>query len=116
MILKNFMRLRTRPMNHCHKGKGTILFRRVWNNQDFQTKWSFVDHTILPPGTSIGLHKHGENEEMYIILRGQGIMTVDGEEREIGAGDMILNGPWGTHGLRNDSQEDLEILVIEVGL
>lgn len=103
-------------MEHCHDGKGSIYFLEVFNKKDFDSNWSFVHRSILPPGASIGLHKHGQNEEMYCILEGTGVMTVDGEEREVKAGDLILNKPNGTHGLRNESQAPLKILVIEVTL
>ncbi|MDI6792720.1 MAG: cupin domain-containing protein [bacterium] len=44
----------------------------------------------VPPNSSIGLHKHEENEEMYFILEGRGIMTVNNEEMEVSTGDLIL--------------------------
>ena len=64
----------------------------------------------------MGLHEHGEDEEMYIILNGEGIMSIEGEERRVGKGDMILNKPHGTHGLLNDSNQELELLIIQASL
>ena len=103
-------------LEHCHEGKGSIHFLRVFESKDFESNWSFVDRSILPPGSSIGLHKHGQNEEMYFIIEGKGIMTIDGKEREVKEGDLILNKANGTHGLRNESNEVIKILVIEVNI
>ena len=68
----------------------------------------------MPKGTTIGLHKHGNDEELYIILEGTGVMHVDGEDKAVTAGDIIVNKPFGVHGLENNSEEDLKILVLEV--
>ena len=67
--------------HYIHGGKGSIHYYRVFHDEDFESSWSFIDRSILPPGSSIGLHTHGKNEEMYFIIEGNGIMAVDGEER-----------------------------------
>lgn len=68
----------------------------------------------MPAGTSIGDHKHGDDEELYIVLEGSGVMLVDGEIKEVHAGDIIVNKPFGSHALNNNSNADLKILVMEV--
>lgn len=42
------------------------------------------------------------------------MMTVNGQSREVAAGDVILNKPHWQHGLENSSEADLKILVFEV--
>ena len=39
-------------------------------------------------------------------------MTLDGERFEVEAGDITAVYPGGTHGLENNSDEDLRILVV----
>jgi mannose-6-phosphate isomerase-like protein (cupin superfamily) len=43
-------------------------------------------------------HYHKVSEEFYFVLEGAGTMEIDGEEREVGAGDAILipAGAWHT--------------------
>jgi quercetin dioxygenase-like cupin family protein len=114
MEVRNFLKAELEALDNCHKGVGTLRHTSLFKGSDFNTNIRFMNYTILPPGTSIGEHKHGDNEELYIILEGQGIMTVDGETRAVSAGDVIVNKPFGTHGLSNNSDEDLKILVMEV--
>ena len=57
---------------------------------------------------------HQNSEEIYVILEGKGIMSINGEEHEVAAGDIILNKPYWSHGLENNSDTDLKILVFEV--
>jgi mannose-6-phosphate isomerase-like protein (cupin superfamily) len=113
MIVKNIFTSATEK-KRVHEGEGLIEVSRPFIRSDFKAPWNFVDYAVLPPGTSIGLHTHGNNEELYCILEGEGVMTVNGEECRVSKGDLILNPPGGTHGLENQSTKALSILVIEV--
>jgi len=114
LILKNFYEVKKKLLERCHNGEGVISYSRVFSKEEFFTKWAFIDYLMLPPKTSVGLHEHGKDEEMYIILKGEGTMTVDGEVRKVKKGDMILTHPGSTHGCKNDSDRDLIILVVNV--
>lgn len=96
----------------AHQGKGTVLSRRVWDIDSFQTNWAFVDHLILPPDTSIGYHRHDGIEEVYYIMEGSGRMTVDNVTFEVGPGDAIPNKLGGSHGIYNHTGKPLELIVI----
>jgi mannose-6-phosphate isomerase-like protein (cupin superfamily) len=113
MQIKNFLEIAP-VIKSCHEGIGTVKESVVFKNEEFLTNLRFLTYMEIPSGSSIGYHKHGENEEAYIILEGSGIMTVDNEEREVKKGDMIINKPQQSHGLKNNSKEELKILVFEV--
>jgi mannose-6-phosphate isomerase-like protein (cupin superfamily) len=53
-------------------------------------------------------------EEVYIIIEGKGRMTVDDETQQVSQWDTIPNRLGGSHGLFNDTLEDLELLVVAV--
>ncbi len=53
---------------------------------------------------------------MYIILDGQGVMTLDSKTVDVKKGDMILNSPYESHGLKNESASDLDVLVIQISI
>jgi mannose-6-phosphate isomerase-like protein (cupin superfamily) len=99
------------PVTGAHGGKGTLLFRRLWASDSFKTNWFFVDHCLLPPGTSIGYHQHGDIEEIYYIVKGKGLSTVNGVTFAVQAGDAIPCRLMDSHGIYNNSNEQLEILV-----
>lgn len=58
-------------------------------------KQSLAEATI-PAGGETERHWHRDSEEFYFILAGVGVMEIDGDEREVGAGDAILipAGAW----------------------
>lgn len=99
----------------AHGGEGLIRFARVADRESMAGGCNFIDFAELPPGTSIGRHTHAETEEeFYLVLRGRGEMTRNGETFTVGAGDLIRNPPGGTHSLRNTGSEELRIFVFEL--
>jgi len=104
------------PVDGFLGGDGVVYYRRIWDDPSFQTKWLFVNHYVVTPGTTIGYHQHPHIEEIYYILKGTARMTIDGVTKDVKAGDVgscILNG---AHGLWNNSSEDLELLSIAVAM
>ncbi|MDR6978446.1 mannose-6-phosphate isomerase-like protein (cupin superfamily) [Streptomyces sp. 3330] len=102
-----------RGKEHDHGGLGTILAHRVFSRPEGGPGAEFIDIAVLPPGTSIGRHRHGRDRETYIVLSGSGLMHRDGTEFRVVAGDVVVNRPYGEHGLVNDSAADLWLLVFE---
>ncbi len=48
----------------------------------------------LPAGVSVPfVHAHKQNEEIYIILEGQGLVYIDGEELPVTQGNVIRIDP-----------------------
>lgn len=73
------------------------------------TNQSLAEATV-PPGTETEAHYHPRSEEIYYVLRGQGLMILEGERREVGPGDGILIPPGARHRIRNIAQDPLVFL------
>ena len=70
------------PLNEvvAHEGQGKIRFARVASrhaaeesgaSRSLSGACNYIDYSVMPPGTMVGLHTHAENEEeFYLILRG----------------------------------------------
>lgn len=97
----------------CHNGKGAISFREVFNENDFKSSLQFLHETSIMPNSTIGYHRHSGNEEVYYIVEGEGIMTVDGEEKKVTSGDAVITHSGSSHGLKNTGEKELKILVFE---
>ena len=62
----------------------------------------------LPRGASIGLHKHIDNEDVYLIVEGEGLFTDgEGNETKVGAGDVTIARPGQSHALKNVGRKPL---------
>ena len=65
----------------------------------------------LPPGASIGLHKHTNNEDVYLIVEGRGTFVgSDGKEVPVSAGDLTIARPGQSHALKNIGKKPLVFL------
>jgi oxalate decarboxylase/phosphoglucose isomerase-like protein (cupin superfamily) len=98
----------------AHDGDGSIDFVRLSDRFPMLGAWEFVDFARVPPGASVGLHEHAHDEEVYVILAGAGIITVNGADARVNAFDVVVNPPFATHGIRNDGSEPLEFVVLKV--
>lgn len=99
----------------AHGGEGLLQFCRIVESGGLAGGVNFIDHAVLPPGVSIGRHRHAsDEEELYLVLSGEGLMWRDGEEFAVRAGELIRNAPGGAHGLVNTGAVPLELFVIEL--
>ena len=115
MLVRNYLTMPSKTES-SHAGVGEVRNTFVYHRQDFDSPLRFVIYCEIDPGSSIGYHRHGANEEVYVILEGTGWMTVNSEAREVGPGDVLLNKPGWEHGLENRSSVPLKILVFEAAL
>jgi len=101
----------------AHGGEGLICFARLCDEGQSSGLCNFIDLAEIPPGSSIGRHRHQpDEEEFYLVLKGQGVMWRNGEEFPVRAGDLIRNPPSGEHSLYNLGADPLGIFVFEVSV
>ena len=99
----------------AHDGEGVIRFARVAEAGALTGACNFIDYAELPPGASIGRHRHRDDEEeLYLVLEGRGWMWRDGEQFEVRSGDLVRNRTGGEHGLRNTGSGPLRLFVFEL--
>ena len=105
-----------RTSSNAHEGSGDIHFRRIWSDDSFATNWYVVSHAVLPPGSSIGYHQHNTREEVYYIMSGTGRLTGNGHTFDVRKGDAVPCRIHGSHGIYNNTADDLELLVFSVAV
>jgi mannose-6-phosphate isomerase-like protein (cupin superfamily) len=58
---------------------------------------------VTGPDNPFGPHKH-EQPELWFILDGHAVVSLDGQEHGVESGDLIEIAPWVEHGLRTDTE------------
>jgi lysophospholipase L1-like esterase/quercetin dioxygenase-like cupin family protein len=64
----------------------------------------------LHRGAGIGLHQH-DHDEIYYVISGSAVYTLDGKEHVVAAGNAMLTRPGSTHAIRQTGDDDLVLLI-----
>ncbi len=81
-----------------------VVEGKVFLNQLLGLTSCEISLNQLPPGAGIPfLHRHGQNEEVYLVIQGEGEFQVDGEVFAIAQGSAVRVGTAGARSLRNIS-------------
>ena len=70
------------------EAKARLVFHHYMEEQGAGGVGRLFCKSALPPGSSIGVHKHTGEHEIYFILSGKGCANDNGTWVEVGPGDV----------------------------
>jgi quercetin dioxygenase-like cupin family protein len=71
----------------------------------------FFDQYCLLPGQFQKVHTHGGEDKIYVVLEGEAVFDVGGETARLEAGHAVLARAGVAHGVRNDTDDRVVLLV-----
>jgi len=77
----------------------------------FETERMFADIYCLEPGQEQKRHAHAGADKVYFVIEGTGRFCVGDDERDLGPDQIVLAPADIEHGVRNESQARLVVLV-----
>lgn len=87
---------------------------KLFSKKMLETSGLEMSLTVFPPGGGDPfLHRHRENEEVYVVLSGRGQFWVDGEFIDDSERSIVRMAPGAVRTFRNDGQEPVRLLVIQ---
>lgn len=84
---------------------------KLQKNSLFDSERLFYDTYCLLPEQAQKVHAHEESDKVYYVLEGTGRFTVGEEEEDLGKGQAVIARAGEPHGVRNDTGENLVLLV-----
>ena len=72
---------------------------------------------VMPHSPSKGMHRHDSDEELWLIARGEGVVTYDGgKEARVGPGDVVYCPKGGEHHIKNEGKGILAVFNIHLSI
>jgi len=84
---------------------------KMKKNGLFDSPHLFYDAYCLLLGQSQKVHAHEGSDKVYYVLSGTGRFTIGDEEDDLGAGHAVIARAGVPHGVRNETEENLVLLV-----
>jgi mannose-6-phosphate isomerase-like protein (cupin superfamily) len=89
--------------------RGKLFLQRLLGSTGLE-----ISLNVVLPGKGMPfLHRHQQNDEVYIVVGGRGQFLVDGECIDVAEGSVLRMSPPAARGWRNHSEEPLYFLCIQ---
>ena len=102
-------RLAEAPVEEWHKLRSHVLM----DAGELGSRNMSVTWLEIPAGTEQVLRSDGEAEQVYVVVRGGGAMSVAGDTQQVEEGDLILVPPATDHSIANDGADALVCVSVQ---
>lgn len=94
-------------------GEGAVRIEHLWTPGDeMKANNRLFAKLILEPGSSIGFHRHDNEEEVFYVVKGRAEADDDGKVSLLNPGDTILTGGGAGHAIKSVGDTALELLAV----
>lgn len=84
---------------------------KMKKNGVFETERFFCDVYCFEPGQAQAPHTHAGSDKVYYVISGKGSFEIGAEKKELAEGEIAIAPSGEKHGVVNNSQNRLVLLV-----
>lgn len=111
-MIRKKSELQVEVKENLNGGIGKVKLENIIQNEELKGKGRLFKRVALPVGSSIGVHDHKTDFEVYYILKGKGKVFDNGEFVEVNEGDVVYTADGEKHSIENIGEEDLEFVAL----
>jgi mannose-6-phosphate isomerase-like protein (cupin superfamily) len=111
-MIKKAADLRIKLEPNLKGGRDTTRIINILESEELYGTGRLFGVSIIPPGGSIGQHRHQGDFETYYILKGSARVNDNGVLHDLGPGDMTQCKDGDFHSIENTGNIDLEYLAV----
>ena len=106
---EGWAQFRLEPPDVPMSAKGKLFLRSLIGSAGLE-----MSLNVVPPGKGMPfLHRHRENDEVYVVVGGRGQFLVDGECLDVREGSVLRLAPAAARAWRNNSDAPLYFLCLQ---
>ena len=107
--MEDWTQFRLEPPDVPLPAKGKLFLRNLLGSAGLEMSLN----AVLPGKAIPFLHRHRENDEVYVVVGGQGQFLVDGECIDVAEGSVLRISPAAARAWRNNSDARLYFLCLQ---
>lgn len=111
-MIKRKENMNVETKTNMRGGDKEVKLMHIHTQDELKGNCRLFSKITLEVGSSIGLHTHINEEEVYYILSGTGTITDNQSSYEVFQGDSVLTGHNMSHSIKNTGNENLEFLAV----
>lgn len=90
--------------------------RIIFSSEDFDEEGHLLQVVTIPPNTRQRVHFHRKQTEVFYILEGETLITINGVEYLATPGDAFICSPGDVHNLWNKTDREFRLVVFKINL
>jgi mannose-6-phosphate isomerase-like protein (cupin superfamily) len=103
------------PASHENPKSPGVLKKVLLQQDDLvDGKVQIINWAFLPVAKSFRAHYHEDMEEIFIILKGMAMISIDKEEAVLEKEDVVVVPIGKVHEMRNIGEEEVEYIVVGI--
>ena len=113
-VIKKKSDLNITEIEGLRGGVGKLKMIEILSKDELQNEGKLFSRVILEKNSSIGLHRHVNDFEVYYILKGIGLVEEESGTYTVNEGDVVYTCDGEQHSLLNVGDSELEMLAVVI--
>lgn len=111
-MLRNEQEMLVEERQNMRGGEGIVQLRHLFSADELGKHARLSAEITLPPGASIGPHRHEGERELFYIIDGEARLTENGKDHIMRPGDASLTGPCAEHSISNQGKSTVRLVAL----